>query len=101
MSFCYYKYLKNKKGDLIIKISVDTCELSLEKKSKIWKILSTNPYNEIKKKSQNIISYDNYKSEMVNEDKKQSMKDRYKNRSRQQYEQDDNHQNPGVQCAQQ
>ncbi len=74
-------YNENKKGDLIIKVSVEKTEISQEIKHKLWKLLSTEPYTEVKKKTQNLINYDDYKTEMINEDKKESMKNRYRKRN--------------------
>lgn len=74
-------YNEDKKGDLIIKVSIEKTELSAELKHKVWKLLSSEPYTEIKKKTPNLINYEDYKSEMVNEDKKESMKNRYRRRN--------------------
>jgi molecular chaperone DnaJ len=73
-------YQENKFGDLIIKLYVEKKEITSEKKNKLWKLLSNGEYVEVKKKSNNIIPYEQYKSEMMNEDKKESMKNRYKYR---------------------
>ncbi len=96
-----------KKGDLIVKLSVENKTITPEKKAKLWKILSQEPYNEVKH-STNMINFNNYKAEMVNEDRKESMKNRYRNRGNQ----DDDNDGPqipgmpgmrmgGAQCAQQ
>lgn len=74
-------YNEDKKGDLIIKVSVEKTEISNELKHKIWKLLSNEPYTEVKKKTSNLISYEDYKTEMVNEDKKENMKNRYRRRN--------------------
>jgi DnaJ-class molecular chaperone len=73
----------NKKGDLLVKIFIDTKKLTTEQKSKIWKILSTEPYTEIKKSSPNLINFADYKVDAVNENKKESMKDKYRRRQHQ------------------
>jgi DnaJ-class molecular chaperone len=70
----------NKKGDLLIKIFIEVKKLIPEQKSKIWKILSNEPYNEIKKSTPNLINFTDYKTEAVNENKKESMKDKYRRR---------------------
>ena len=44
-------YNEDKKGDLIIKVSVEKTEISSELKQKIWKLLSNVPYTEVKKKN--------------------------------------------------
>ena len=74
-------YNENKKGDLIIKVSVEKSEIPTEIKHKLWKLLSDVPYVEIKKKTPNLIPYDDYKTEMINEDNKESMKNRYRKRN--------------------
>jgi DnaJ-class molecular chaperone len=74
-------YNEDKKGDLIIKVSVEKTELSSEVKHKIWKLFSKNPYNEITKRTHNLINYEDYKNEMINEEKKENMKNRYKKRN--------------------
>ena len=76
-------YNENKKGDLLIKICVENKTIPAEKKSKLWKLLSTEPYVEIKPQTQNIVNYNDYKVEMVNEHKKESMKNKYR------YQEDD------------
>ncbi len=73
-------YNEEKKGDLVIKLFVEKTQISSETKHKLWKLLSNEPYTEVKKKSHNIILYDDYKSEMVNDNKRESMKTRYKMR---------------------
>ncbi len=95
-----------KKGDLIVKLSVENKTITPEKKAKLWKLLSTEPYIEVKN-STNMINFNNYKSEMVNEDRKESMKNRYRNRHNN--DDDDIDDGPnipgmrmgGAQCAQQ
>lgn len=89
-------FSEDKFGDLIIKLNVENTHISKEKKSKIWKLLTDEPYEEINKKSSNIINYNDYKTEMVNEDKRESMKNRYRHRRN-----DEEEQPQGVQCAQQ
>jgi len=74
-------YNEDKKGDLIIKVSVEKTEISSELKQKIWKLLSNVPYTEVKKKTSNLIAYEDYKTEMINEDKKENMKNRYRKRN--------------------
>lgn len=81
-----------KKGDLLIKINVENKKLSPEQKLKIWKILSTEPYTEVKK-STNLINFNDYKTEAVNENKKESMKDKYRRRKEQEQDQE------GPQCT--
>jgi DnaJ-class molecular chaperone len=81
----------NKKGDLLIRIFVENKKLTQEQKTKLWKILSNEPYNEVKRSSPNIVNFSDYKTEMVNENKKESMKDKYRQRRQQQEE--------GPQCA--
>jgi len=83
-------YNEDKKGDLIIKISVEKTELSTELKHKIWKLLSDVPYTEVKKKTSNLINYEDYKTEMINEDKKENMKNRYRRRNVDEEEQNQN-----------
>ena len=95
---------ENKKGDLIIKLSVEQRNISNDKKNKIWKLLSNEPYVEINKQTPNVINYNNYKVDMVNEEQKESMKNKYRNRSR--GKDDDIDEGPtgqanGMQCAQQ
>lgn len=70
----------NRKGDLLIKIFIETKKLTLEQKAKMWKILSTEPYNEVKKSTPNLINFADYKTEAVNENKRESMKDKYRRR---------------------
>ena len=87
----------NKKGDLIIKISIEERDLTSEEKQKIWKVLSKEPYVEYKKHNSNIIPFCEYKQDMVNENMKESMKDKYRRRK------DDRHNMDAsdVQCVQQ
>lgn len=87
----------NKKGDLFIKIFVENKKLSNEQKSKLWKLLSSEPYVEIKKSSQNLINFNEYKTDTVNENKKESMKDKYRRRK----EETMDEQNEGPQCTSQ
>jgi DnaJ-class molecular chaperone len=81
-----------KKGDLLIKINVENKKLLPEQKLKIWKLISSEPYVEIKKSS-NIINFNDYKTEAVHENKKESMKDKYRRRKEQEQE------NEGPQCT--
>jgi len=93
-------------GDLIIKISVENKEIPQDKKEKIWKLLSTEPYTEVKKSSPNIINYNDYKEEVVQENKKESMKNKYRRRQVNDSDDDDGDENFNMrggppQCAQQ
>jgi molecular chaperone DnaJ len=74
-------YNEDRKGDLIIKVSVEKTELVSELKHKMWKLLSSESYTEVKKKTPNLINYEDYKTEMVNEERKESMKNRYRRRN--------------------
>jgi DnaJ-class molecular chaperone len=91
-------------GDLLIKISIEQKKLTSQQKGKIWEILSNEPFKEIKKQS-NIINFNDYKHEAVNNEKQESMKNKY--RRRQQFNSDDDidddegNGHPNVQCAQQ
>jgi len=92
----------NKKGDLLIKVSVENTKLTLQQKSKIWSILSNEPYTEIKKSSPNLVNFSEYKTEAVNDERKESMKSKYRRRQNNDDDlDDDNHTNTNVQCAQQ
>lgn len=70
---------KNEKGDMIIKVHVDKANLTNEQKHSIWKILSSKPYTEIKKKSK-VLNFEEYKTESIHEHKKENMKNKYKKR---------------------
>ena len=90
----------NKKGDLLIKVSVDHVKLTSQQKSKMWSILSDEPYTEIKKSSSNLINFTEYKTEAVNDERKENMKNKY--RRRQTHDDDEvDDDRGGVQCAQQ
>ena len=93
----YYNDI-SKKGDLLIKIFIENKKILPDQKLKIWKILSTEPYVEVKKSSPNIINFADYKVEAVNENKKESMKDRYRQRHTMHHEMHMNDEN-GPQCA--
>ncbi len=95
---------EQKKGDLIVKLSVESVEISHDKKAKLWKLLSNEPYVEIKKSSSNLINYNDYKVEMVQKDKTENMKNKYHRRGRPGDDDidDDNNGHAGPpQCAQQ
>jgi DnaJ-class molecular chaperone len=95
----YYNDI-NKKGDLLVKIFIDNKKLTSDQKSKIWKILSQEPYIEIKKSSPNLINFADYKVDAVNENKKESMKDKYRRRHQQHDIDDDDDNVPGApQCT--
>ena len=70
----------NIKGDLLIKIFIETIKITSEQKVKIWKILSTEPFVDIKKSSPNLINFADYKVEVVNDNKKEDIKDKYRQR---------------------
>jgi molecular chaperone DnaJ len=91
-----------KKGDLLIKISVEHTKLTSQQKTKIWNILSTEPYTEIKKSCSNLVNFTDYKTEAVNYEKKENMKTKYRRRQHNNDDvDDDDDNNGGVQCAQQ
>lgn len=90
-------YDDNKKGDLIIKISIEERVLTSDEKQKIWKVLSKDPYIEHKKNNSNVIHYSEYKQDMVNENMKESMKDKYRRRKDERH----NMESSDVQCVQQ
>lgn len=90
-------YGDDKKGDLIVKINVEERILTTEEKQKIWKVLSKEPYVEYKKQLSTIIPYTEYKQEMVNENARESMKDKYRRRK----EEKNNMGGEEVQCVHQ
>ena len=52
MGMPYYK--EDKKGDLILKLSVERTNVSNDMKQKIWKLFTDEPYVEMKKKTQHL-----------------------------------------------
>lgn len=88
---------QDKKGDLIVKITIEERMLTSEEKHKIWKVLSNEPYVENKKNYSSIIPYTDYKEEMLNENMKESMKDKYRKRR----DERNNGGEEAVQCVQQ
>ena len=87
-----------RKGDLLVKISVDNKKLSPSQKEKIWNILSNEPYTEVKKSSSNLINFSEYKTEAVNDERKENMKNKYRRR---QNNKEDEVDDDGPQCVQQ
>jgi DnaJ-class molecular chaperone len=78
-------YIQNsdKRGDLLIRIKVDTLKFSKSDKQKIWALLGDGPYNHNSKNSPGIIFYDDYKKEIVDEHEKEYMKEQYRQRKKQ------------------
>jgi len=72
-------YNKSNFGDLLIKISVEHKNLSSDQKAKIWKTLSDNPYHEIKKASP-VSNFSEYKHDVLNEQKRENIKNKYRRR---------------------
>ena len=99
-------YDDDKLGDLLVKISVEQKKLSISQKSKLWAILSDEPYKEIKKQSQ-VINFTDYKHEAANDERRENMKNKYRRRQQQDDDIDDDESGHGtngpqpVQCAQQ
>lgn len=93
----------NKKGDLLIKVSVENTKLTSQQKLKIWSILSDEPYTEIKKSSHNLVNFSEYKMDAVNDERKENMKTKYRRRQNNNDDDDLDDDNTGsnVQCAQQ
>ena len=90
-------------GDLLIKISIEQKKLTSSQKTKIWDVLSDEPYKEIKKQS-NIINFADYKHSAVDDERKENMKNKYRRRQQNDddIDDDDNHMGAqSVQCAQQ
>ena len=88
------KYNSNERGDLLIKIKVGQVELTKTQKEQIWKILSDKEYNYINKSSNNLIPFEDYKQEQVDEFTYESIKDRYRRRKH-----NDNDEGRNVECA--
>jgi len=88
-----------RKGDLLIKISAEHKKLSNTQKSKIWQVLSNEPYNEVTKSSSNLVNFSEYKTEAVNDERKENMKNKY--RRRQNNKDDEVDDDDGPQCVQQ
>jgi len=93
-------FQEDKKGDLFIKLYVEQKELTKEKKMRLWKLLSDEKYKEIDITSENIINYNDYKTEMINQNKKESMKNKYRQRKDDDID-DDNEGDGRPQCVQQ
>jgi len=90
-------------GDLLIKISIEQKKLTNVQKTKIWDVLSDDPYKEIKKQS-NVINFAEYKHSAVDDERKENMKNKYRRRQQNDddIDDDDNHMGAqSVQCAQQ
>jgi len=94
------KYNSNDRGDLLIKIKVEPRELNKTQKEQIWKVLSNKEYNYINKNTSNIVLFDDYKQEQVEEFTKESIKDKYRRRKHQNRQEDSNEDDgANVQCA--
>jgi DnaJ-class molecular chaperone len=72
----------DKRGDLLIRIKVETKKFSKSDKQKIWALLGEGVYTHQSKNSPGIVLYDDYKKELVEEHEKESMKQQYKQRRR-------------------
>lgn len=90
-------YQEDKKGDLFIKVFVEKKKITKEKKMYLWKLLSEDKYKEINNTSENIINYNDYKTEMIEQNKKESMKNKYRQRKDDEIDDDDGR----PQCVQQ
>ena len=70
----------NKRGDMLIRIRVETKKLNKTDKQKLWALLTDEPYLHHAKNTSSIIMYDDYKKNVVEENEKEEMKEQYKQR---------------------
>ncbi len=70
----------DKRGDLLIRIKVETKKFSKNDKQKIWALFTDEPYIHHAKNGTNIQLYEDYKKDVVDENEKEQMKEQYKQR---------------------
>jgi DnaJ-class molecular chaperone len=70
----------DKRGDLLIRIKVETKKFSKSDKQKIWALLGDGVYTHQSKNSTNIILYDDYKKELIDDNENENMKQQYRRR---------------------
>lgn len=70
----------NKRGDLLIRIRVETKKINKIDKQKLWALLTDEPYLFHSKNSPSIVLYDEYKKDKVEEKEKEDLKEQYKRR---------------------
>jgi DnaJ-class molecular chaperone len=75
-----YEQGSNKRGDMLIRIRVETKKLNKVDKQTIWATLTDEPYLHHQKNSPNIVLYDEYKKNVVEENEKEELKEQYKSR---------------------
>jgi DnaJ-class molecular chaperone len=75
-----YEQGSNKRGDMLIRIRVETKKLNKNDKQKLWAILTDEPYLHHAKNSPSIVLYDEYKKNVVEENEKEELKEQYKQR---------------------
>jgi DnaJ-class molecular chaperone len=75
-----YHHESEKRGDLLIRIKVETKKFSKGDKQKIWALFTDEPYVHQSKNTSSIQLYDEYKKGVVEENEKEQMKEEYKQR---------------------
>ena len=75
-----YKHASDKRGDLLIRIRVETKKFSKSDKAKLWSLFSDEPYTHHSKNSPGIVLFDDYKKEAIEENENETMKEQYKQR---------------------
>ena len=75
-----YYHEVDKRGDLLIRIKVESKKFSKNDKQKIWSMFTDEPYVHHQKNGTNMQLYDEYKKDVVEENEKEQIKEEYKQR---------------------
>lgn len=71
-------YQSNEKGDMLIKINVEMPNISLKQKKEIWSLFSKEPFTEIRKSTNGVITLEEYKKNVVEDQHSERLRNKYK-----------------------
>lgn len=94
-----YEHGSDKRGDLLIRIRVESAKINKADKQKLWSIFTDEPYVHQSKNSTHIQLYDDYKKEAVEENEKEEMKQQYKQRKNKGHQRHETGGGGNVECA--